>query len=52
MSTMTAPDRSEAAEYYFRYIDQVPTGDIGKFLEAQAGDAPGPERAQQAVLNP
>jgi hypothetical protein len=39
MSTMTAPDRTEAAEYYFRYIDQVPTGDIGEFLEAQAGDA-------------
>ncbi len=39
MSTMTAPDRTEAAEYYFKYIDQVAPGDIGQFLEAQAGDA-------------
>jgi hypothetical protein len=30
-----APDRTEAAEYYFRYIDLVPPGDIRDFLEAQ-----------------
>jgi DinB superfamily len=32
---ITAPDRSEAAEYYFTYIDQVEPGDIGDVLEAQ-----------------
>ncbi len=31
----TAPDRTEAAEYYFTYIDQVPDGDICAILEAQ-----------------
>jgi hypothetical protein len=25
---IVVPDRTEAAEYYFRYIDQVPAGDI------------------------
>ena len=30
-----APDRTEAAEYYFRYIDLVPPGDICELLEAQ-----------------
>lgn len=29
------PDRSEAAEYYFTYIDQVPDGDICDILESQ-----------------
>jgi len=29
------PDRSEAAEYYFKYIDQVPAGDICAVLRAQ-----------------
>jgi uncharacterized damage-inducible protein DinB len=38
MSTITAPDRTEAAEYYFTYIDQVATEDIREFLEAQAAD--------------
>src|SRR5262245_2135876 len=28
-------DRTEAAEYYFRYIDQVGEGDICRILEAQ-----------------
>ena len=28
MTNITAPDRTEAAEYYFTYIDQVPPGDI------------------------
>jgi uncharacterized damage-inducible protein DinB len=31
----TIPDRSEAAEYYFTYIDQVPAGDICEILRAQ-----------------
>lgn len=35
---MTPPDRSEAAEYYFTYINQVPPGDICRILEAQAGE--------------
>jgi DinB superfamily len=30
------PDRSEAAEYYFTYINQVPGGDICDVLEAQS----------------
>ena len=30
------PDRTEAAEYYFIYIDQVPAGDVVAVLEAQA----------------
>lgn len=32
----TIPDRTEAAEYYFTYIDQVASGDICDILEAQA----------------
>jgi hypothetical protein len=32
----TAVDRSEAAEYYFRYIDRVPGGDICATLRSQA----------------
>ncbi len=33
---MTAvPDRTEAAAYYFIYIDQVPEGDICELLDAQ-----------------
>ena len=32
----TIPDRSEAAEYYFTYIDQVAEGDICKTLESQS----------------
>jgi hypothetical protein len=35
MTTMTAPDRTEAAEYYFTYIDQVAAGDIRGVLKAQ-----------------
>jgi hypothetical protein len=35
MITITAPDRSEAAEYYFTYIDKVGSGDICRILEAQ-----------------
>jgi hypothetical protein len=33
--TITAPDRTEAAEYYFTYIDKVPAGDIRDVIEAQ-----------------
>jgi DinB superfamily len=31
-------DRAEAAEYWFRYIDRVPPGDICDTLEAQGAD--------------
>jgi hypothetical protein len=31
----TAPDRTEAAEYYFTYIDKVPPGDICQILDDQ-----------------
>jgi hypothetical protein len=33
------PDRTEAADYYFTYIDRVPSGDICGMLEAQLGEA-------------
>ena len=36
---MTAPDRTEAAEYYFTYINQVGAGDIRRILAAQADEA-------------
>jgi hypothetical protein len=35
LTTTTPPDRTEAAEYYFTYIDQVPAGDICAILAAQ-----------------
>lgn len=31
----TRPDRGEAVEYYFTYIDQVPEGDVCDILESQ-----------------
>jgi hypothetical protein len=34
----TRPDRSEAAPYYFTYIDKVPDGDIRTILADQASD--------------
>jgi uncharacterized damage-inducible protein DinB len=34
----TTPDRTEAAGYYFTYIDQVPRGDICAVLRAQQGE--------------
>jgi P2-related tail formation protein len=34
----TVPDRTEATEYYFRYINQVPDGDICEILEAQSAE--------------
>ena len=39
MSITAAPDRTEAAEYYFTYIDQVPAADICETLALQPGDA-------------
>jgi len=38
MATMTTLDRTEAAEYYFTYINQVGQGDICAILEAQVGE--------------
>ena len=35
MHTTTAPDRTEAADYYFTYISQVPDGDVRDILAAQ-----------------
>src|SRR5690349_8072673 len=36
----TPPDRTEAAEYYYTYIDKVSRdGDIRRILEAQLGEA-------------
>lgn len=32
------PDRSEAVDYYFTYIDKVPAGDIRRILADQAAD--------------
>lgn len=39
MTVNTVPDRSEAAEPYFTYIDKVPAGDIVGILEAQSVEA-------------
>src|SRR5690242_5275726 len=33
-----APDRSEAADYYFTYITQVPAGDIRQILRSQLSE--------------
>lgn len=38
MTSVTAPDRTEAAEYYFTYIDQVGSGDISEILIRQGSD--------------
>lgn len=32
------PDPSEAAPYYFKYIDRVPAGDVVRTLSTQEGD--------------
>lgn len=37
--TATAPDRTEAAPYFFTYIDKVPAGDIRAILETQWREA-------------
>ena len=34
-----APDRTEASEYYFTYIDQVGDGDIRQIIDAQLPEA-------------
>lgn len=39
MTITTIPDRTEAAEYYFKYIDQVPAGGILDTLASQVTDA-------------
>lgn len=39
MNCSTAPDRTEAAEYYFTYINQVAPGDIRKTLAGQTAPA-------------
>ena len=36
--SVAAPDRTEAAPYYFTYIDKVPAGDIRTVLETQASE--------------
>jgi len=36
---MTVIDRTEAAEYFFTYINQVPEGDIARILETQEREA-------------
>jgi hypothetical protein len=41
MITTTVPDRTEAADYYFTYIDQVGEGDIREVLESQAQETLG-----------
>ena len=35
MHTTAAPERTEAADYYFTYISQVPSGDVREILAAQ-----------------
>lgn len=37
--TSARPERSEAAEYYFHYIDLVPDGDIVRTLASQRDEA-------------
>jgi hypothetical protein len=39
MPVLTAPDRSEAAEYYFTYINQVGPGNIAEILTDQKSEA-------------
>jgi uncharacterized damage-inducible protein DinB len=38
MPTITPPARADAADYYFKYIDLVPAGDIIRTLAAQADE--------------
>ena len=38
MPSASRPDRTEAAKYYFTYIDQVPAGEICGILEQQLPD--------------
>lgn len=39
MSMASAPDRTEAADYYFKYIEQVPAGNIVEILATQSTEA-------------
>ena len=39
MTPVSSPDKTEASEYFFRYIDLVPAGDIRKTLETQGAEA-------------
>jgi hypothetical protein len=39
MTSIAVPDRTEAAEYYFKYIDRVGPGDIREILAAQLTEA-------------
>jgi hypothetical protein len=39
MTTIAIPDRTEAAEYYFQYIDRVGAGDIRDILARQLPEA-------------
>lgn len=39
MAAAVRPDRTEAAEYYFKYIDHVEGGDICRILDAQGAEA-------------
>ena len=39
MTTALRPATSEHAEYYVRYIDQVPDGDITRILQSQEAEA-------------
>ena len=41
MTIATPPERTEAAEYYFTYINQVPAGDIRRTLAVQAEETLG-----------
>ena len=41
ISAAARPARDEAAEYYFKYIDLVPEGDICAILEAQRAETVG-----------
>jgi len=36
---LAPPDRTEAAEFYFTYIDKVPPGDVRRLLADQSADA-------------
>jgi hypothetical protein len=36
---MERPERTEAAPYYFKYIDQVPGGDVARILASQLDEA-------------
>lgn len=41
MITTTRPDRSEAADYYFTYIDKVDAGDVLDILDVQSREVLG-----------